>query len=241
MGLDIPRHIHILHHGDSPRLLPWTLLAPVSPVDRPRCVWLWWNRRYYRPVGLHAKRMLIGRGDPQIASSNDNPPGRHFDNTDNESWTWVAEEISNSWVVYYECYNKFNSNNSIIIPRGDVTTGFCLLGIFAGLSWIVCLRFLRYFDLFYILIKTLTRAVPKCLQFVVGVSPVLIGYPLIGSCLFYHSPFFETIPRSFATLFSLMNGDIVPASRGLHLNRVVPVPQLIQGTEFGVESCKRTR
>ena len=115
-------------------------------------------------------------------------------------------------MVYFGCYNKFNSNNFIIIPRGNVTTGFCLLGISAGLSWIVCLRFLRYFDLFYILIKTLTRAVPKCLQFVVGVSPVLIGYALIGSCLFYHSPFFETIPRSFATLFSLMNGDIVSDS-----------------------------
>ena len=93
--------------------------------------------------------------------------------------------------------------------RMDIQTRFTLAGLAAVMAWIAVLRYLRYFHVYYVLVRTLTRAVPKCMRFVVGVSPILIGYALLGNCLFYHSAMFTTIGGSVATLFSLLNGDII--------------------------------
>lgn len=96
-----------------------------------------------------------------------------------------------------------------LVRRMDVSYRFTLIGLAALTAWICVLRYLRYFHIYYVLVRTLSRAVPKCLRFVTGVSPILIGYALLGNCLFYQSPMFTTIGGSIATLFSLLNGDII--------------------------------
>jgi hypothetical protein len=93
--------------------------------------------------------------------------------------------------------------------RMDISIRFSLIGLCAILTWICVIRYLRYFHIYYALIRTLSRALPKCMRFVTGVSPLLIGYALLGNCLFYQSQMFSTIPGSIATLFSLLNGDII--------------------------------
>ena len=93
--------------------------------------------------------------------------------------------------------------------RMDVETRFTLIGLAAVTAWICVLRYLRYFHIYYLLVKTLSRAVPKCLRFVTGVFPILVGYALLGTCLFHQSPLFASIGASVATLFSLLNGDII--------------------------------
>ena len=93
--------------------------------------------------------------------------------------------------------------------RMDVDTRFALIGLAAVTAWICVLRYLRYFHMYYLLVKTLSRAVPRCLRFVTGVSPILVGYALLGNCLFHQSKMFATIGGSVATLFSLLNGDII--------------------------------
>ena len=77
------------------------------------------------------------------------------------------------------------------------------------MAWICVIRYLRYFHIYYALIRTLSRAVPRCMRFVTGVFPILIGYALLGNCLFYQSAMFTTIEGSIATLFSLLDGDII--------------------------------
>jgi hypothetical protein len=93
--------------------------------------------------------------------------------------------------------------------RMDVETRFTLIGLAAVTAWICVLRYLRYFHTYYLLVKTLSRAVPKCLRFVTGVFPILVGYALLGTCLFHQSAMFASIGASVATLFSLLNGDII--------------------------------
>ena len=93
--------------------------------------------------------------------------------------------------------------------RTDVTVRFFLLGVAAASAWISVIRYLRYFPSYYVLIRTLARAVPRCSRFVTGVIPILVGYALLGNCLFHESAMFATIGASVATLFSLLNGDII--------------------------------
>ncbi len=93
--------------------------------------------------------------------------------------------------------------------RMDVSDRFAISGISAMMAWICVIRYLRYFHMYYALIRTLSRAVPRCARFVTGVFPILIGYALLGNCLFYQSAMFTTIGGSIATLFSLLNGDII--------------------------------
>lgn len=96
-----------------------------------------------------------------------------------------------------------------LIRRTDVNTRFSLIGLSAIAAWISVLKYLRYFHVYYVLVRTLSKAVPRCMRFVTGVSPILIGYALLGNCLFYQSAMFTTIGGSIATLFSLLNGDII--------------------------------
>jgi hypothetical protein len=93
--------------------------------------------------------------------------------------------------------------------RMDVETRFLLIGFAAIGAWTCILQYLRYFHIYYLLIRTLTRAVPKCVRFVTGVFPILMGYALLGTCLFNQSAMFSSIGASIATLFSLLNGDII--------------------------------
>ena len=93
--------------------------------------------------------------------------------------------------------------------RMDVSDRFAVSGLAAMMAWICVIRYLRYFHIYYALIRTLSRAVPRCMRFVTGVFPILIGYALLGNCLFYQSAMFTSIGGSIATLFSLLNGDII--------------------------------
>jgi hypothetical protein len=96
-----------------------------------------------------------------------------------------------------------------ITRRMDIDLRFSLLGLSAISAWISLVRYLRFFHIYYVLIRTLAHAVPQCIRFVTGVAPILLGYALLGTCLFYQSVMFTTIGDSLATLFSLLNGDII--------------------------------
>jgi hypothetical protein len=96
-----------------------------------------------------------------------------------------------------------------LTSRIDVEMRFTLIGLAAVTAWICVLRYLRYFHMYYVLVRTLSRAVPKCARFVTGVFPILAGYALLGTCLFHQSAMFSSIGASLATLFSLLNGDII--------------------------------
>jgi len=117
------------------------------------------------------------------------------------------------WYFFNVCSNFVQIGASLscmrLSRRMDVANRFAIIGVSAIMAWICVIRYLRYFHIYYALIRTLSRAVPKCMRFVTGVFPILIGYALLGNCLFYQSVMFSTISGSIATLFSLLNGDII--------------------------------
>ena len=91
----------------------------------------------------------------------------------------------------------------------SVSTRNTLLGSAALLAWISLLRYLRYFDTYYVLIRTLTRAIPKVTRFVAGIAPIVIGYALFGATVFWESKFFSSVTGSVVSLFALLNGDVI--------------------------------
>jgi Polycystin cation channel len=84
-----------------------------------------------------------------------------------------------------------------------------LLGIGAFLAFVNLLKYLRFFPSYYVLVQTLSESVPKVARFMAGVAPVLLGYALFGTAVFWESRFFASIPQSILTLFSLLNGDVI--------------------------------
>lgn len=127
--------------------------------------------------------------------------------------TQMRARFSSKWYMFNVTANVLQVLAALsclrLVRRMDISYRFTLIGLAALTSWVCVLRYLRYFHIYYVLVRTLSRAVPKCIRFVTGVSPILIGYALLGNCLFYQSPMFTTIGGSIATLFSLLNGDII--------------------------------
>jgi hypothetical protein len=70
---------------------------------------------------------------------------------------------------------------------------------------------LSFFDRWQVMLMTLKRAIPRCIRFSASVAPVYVGYVVLGVALWGMSDQdgFQSLGHSSATLFSLLNGDIV--------------------------------
>ncbi|KAI9918833.1 hypothetical protein PsorP6_012280 [Peronosclerospora sorghi] len=78
------------------------------------------------------------------------------------------------------------------------------------LLWSCLVGYLEHNQHIYSIVMTLQWGTPRVLQFLLGVSPILVGYALFGTIYFGNKmEEFGTISASMMTLFSLMNGDII--------------------------------
>ncbi|KAF4649731.1 Mucolipin-2, partial [Perkinsus chesapeaki] len=91
----------------------------------------------------------------------------------------------------------------------DVYWRLSLLGVGAGMAWLTLLRYLQFFPTYYVLIRTLSRALPRLLRFLSGLVPLLLAYALCGTCVFWPSSNFASLSDALMGMFSLLNGDII--------------------------------
>ncbi|KAL9642756.1 hypothetical protein ABK040_009833 [Willaertia magna] len=83
-----------------------------------------------------------------------------------------------------------------------------LLGLSAILVWSNIVQYFSHNPKFYVLIKALRKGLPNVVRFIVGATPILIGYALCGMVLFgSYSQYFRGFENSLITLFSSANGD----------------------------------
>lgn len=91
--------------------------------------------------------------------------------------------------------------------RGITRTIVAIGGL---LSWTNLVRYLEWQRKYYILILALANAMPIISQFLLGVAPIMLGYALAGMAMFSsHTPLFANLDSSFATLFAVLNGDVM--------------------------------
>ncbi|TDH74305.1 hypothetical protein CCR75_003030 [Bremia lactucae] len=78
------------------------------------------------------------------------------------------------------------------------------------LLWSSLVGYLEHDRHIFSIVLTLKWATPRVLQFLLGVSPIFIGYALFGTIYFGNKiKQFGSLSASMVTLFSLMNGDII--------------------------------
>ncbi|KAI9914758.1 hypothetical protein PsorP6_008235 [Peronosclerospora sorghi] len=78
------------------------------------------------------------------------------------------------------------------------------------LLWSCLVGYLEHNEHNYSIIMTLQWGTPRVLQFLLGVSLILVGYALFDTIYFGNKmEEFGTISASMMNLFSLMNGDII--------------------------------
>ena len=78
------------------------------------------------------------------------------------------------------------------------------------LLWSCLVGYLNHNQHIYSVVLTLKWGTPRVLQFLLGVSPIFVGYALFGTIYFGNKiEEFGTLSASMITLFSLMNGDII--------------------------------
>uniref|UniRef100_K3W605 Polycystin cation channel PKD1/PKD2 domain-containing protein n=1 Tax=Globisporangium ultimum (strain ATCC 200006 / CBS 805.95 / DAOM BR144) TaxID=431595 RepID=K3W605_GLOUD len=78
------------------------------------------------------------------------------------------------------------------------------------LLWSGLVGYLEHNSHIYSIVLTLKWGAPRVLQFLIGVSPIYIGYALFGTIYFgARIKEFGTLSASMATLFAVMNGDVI--------------------------------
>jgi len=100
---------------------------------------------------------------------------------------------------------------SVPAQGASVRVRLVLLGWACALSYFMLVPHLSFFDRWKVMLLTLKRAIPRCIRFSASVMPVYVGYVVLGVALWGMSDQdgFRSLGHSSATLFSLLNGDIV--------------------------------
>jgi len=84
------------------------------------------------------------------------------------------------------------------------------LGLACAMQWVALLQFLAYFSELYILIRTMSRASPRVMKYMMAVFPIFFGYCFFGIAVFSgYSTRFTTLRDTAITLFAILNGDVV--------------------------------
>lgn len=78
------------------------------------------------------------------------------------------------------------------------------------LLWSCLVGYLEHNSHVYSIVLTLRWGAPRVLQFLIGVSPIFLGYALFGTIYFgTRIKEFGSMSASMATLFAVMNGDVI--------------------------------
>ena len=123
------------------------------------------------------------------------------------NWYLITFLIGHVCILYRSCIDLYGSYSARLTEKFEekaiLSVGhFCL--------WFSAVRYGSHDFELGLLLHVLNRALFVAGKFIIGTLPILIGYALIGFILFSNtSMFFESISKTFITLFGLACGDSV--------------------------------
>eukprot|EP00759_Apiculatamorpha_spiralis_P018523 PhF_6_TR24844/c0_g1_i1/m.34271/K04994/MCOLN3; mucolipin 3 len=84
------------------------------------------------------------------------------------------------------------------------------MGLSTLMSLFLCVSYFHNAPSYYVLMKTMSRALPHLLLLLVGVVPIFMAYALCGVAVFgSYCPWFATLDQAIVTLFCVLNGDSI--------------------------------
>jgi len=93
--------------------------------------------------------------------------------------------------------------------KPSINTRFRYVGFCCFMSWLALTQYFESFPGYYMAFHTLGISLGRVFRFLCSVVPLFCGFMFLGVCLFWRSPLFTSPGASAASLFSLMNGDMI--------------------------------
>ncbi|GMH62978.1 hypothetical protein TrLO_g10667 [Triparma laevis f. longispina] len=100
------------------------------------------------------------------------------------------------------------SKSSYHIPTS--VTEKLLCGLSCMLVWLTWIQFYKHNKRYYSFVLTMSHALPLLIPFLIGVTPIFLGYAMFGLSYFGSQVMWFQLPEgTFKLLFSVLNGDVV--------------------------------
>lgn len=110
--------------------------------------------------------------------------------------------VGNIFQVFAAAIAVFDTNN--ISTSTEILIGFGCMLAFVNLG-----RYIEYAENYSTIFTTITRALPNVCRYLLGVSPIFLGFILFGLCVFWKSERFTSTSNIMIILFALAQGDSV--------------------------------
>eukprot|EP00929_Paragymnodinium_shiwhaense_P052262 TRINITY_DN26187_c0_g2_i2.p1 TRINITY_DN26187_c0_g2~~TRINITY_DN26187_c0_g2_i2.p1 ORF type:complete len:899 (+),score=184.80 TRINITY_DN26187_c0_g2_i2:155-2851(+) len=119
--------------------------------------------------------------------------------------------LFNLWWVVGLCSSACQIFASLrcLRPTNDVTLRFSMLGWSCFLTWLTICQYFESFPGYYVTFSTVTSGMAKICRYTISVVPILTAFMFLGTCNFWQATTFTGVKASYASLFSLLNGDMV--------------------------------
>lgn len=126
------------------------------------------------------------------------------------SWDNQLDIFNRWWGLSIVCHAMqiYATSRSMRLSP-DVTQRFALHGWSCFLSWLNMCQYFESFPSYYVTFSTLKKGLPGVLRYMASVLPILTAFMFLGACNFWKAATFQGVPASYASLFSLLNGDMV--------------------------------
>jgi hypothetical protein len=141
-----------------------------------------------------------------------------IENRNNELLNWDQisfmdkTKLFNWWafvMIMANLFEIFGSLFFIFRKFLDPYIASMVLGVGAFLVWSALMQYVQTSKAFSSVQRSFSKSLFLITTTIVGVLPFMIGYALLGMCLFIDDNKFKSFSNSFFTLFALMNGDVV--------------------------------
>jgi len=119
--------------------------------------------------------------------------------------------LINFWWLFTVATNTVEILVAIMstVTHENITYRLTGIGLSIFLSYINIIQYFEHLSSFHVLFCTLLRGIPEVCKFVLCVLPILCAFAFLGVLVFWPVSWFATPSNAFATLFSLLNGDVL--------------------------------
>lgn len=130
-----------------------------------------------------------------------------FSNVDVLPWGAL---FSSWWIVSIASHAlQIAASLTCLQPTDDLTRRFSLLGWSCFFTWMSICQYFEFFPAYYTTFSTTQNGLISICKYMISVIPIFTAFMFLGMCLFWQVESFRSPSVSYASLFSMLNGDSI--------------------------------
>mmetsp|Transcript_60884 Transcript_60884/g.170244 ORF Transcript_60884/g.170244 Transcript_60884/m.170244 type:complete len:656 (+) Transcript_60884:48-2015(+) len=117
------------------------------------------------------------------------------------NWWWAVTLLGNALQLW--------TSRMCLSWTSDVTHRFAWLGWSCFFTWLNICQYFESFPGYYVTFSTTGKGMATVCRYMASIIPILTAFMFLGTCNFWQASIFTGVSASYASLFSLLNGDMV--------------------------------